>query len=213
MNIKQPAMCYEEGYGLYNPATAFVNTLFSAAAYTHEPQQCLDRIYPDVGFEVVDIIGRRCDDFVFDYGECFAYTAISHTLKVILLAYRGTTSTKQLMDEILTVLFIPKQKFITGGKVQKYFKSAHDKLYSCSKKSISDMVSQYPDYDVAITGHSLGGALASLASARLVKDNVVAPSRMSLYTFGMPRVGNKEYAFQHDKLVNNSWRVVHCRDI
>ena len=35
---------------------------------------------------------------------------------------------------------------------------------------------------------------------------------MSLYTFGLPRVGDKEYAANHDRLVNNSWRVVHYKD-
>ena len=35
---------------------------------------------------------------------------------------------------------------------------------------------------------------------------------MSLHTYGMPRVGDKEYAANHDRLVNNSWRVVHYKD-
>ena len=33
------------------------------------------------------------------------------------------------------------------------------------------------------------------------------------YTFGMPRVGDYDYALQHDQLVNNSWRVVNDDDL
>ena len=37
--------------------------------------------------------------------------------------------------------------------------------------------------------------------------------RIFLITFGQPRVGNYKYAQIHDALVNNSWRIVHKRDL
>ncbi|XP_045194856.2 lipase ZK262.3-like [Mercenaria mercenaria] len=218
-NIEDPLQCPvdHKAYGVYNPQLAYSSTLLSAIAYTDTPTECMDTIFPDGGFELLYAIGRRCEDFsLFEYEECYAYTAISHKMKMIILAYRGTTTTSgndQLYDEILSVLTTPKTPFIIGGEVQYYFKQAHDKLFQCVRSSIEEMVRQYPDYDVVITGHSLGGALASLSAASLIYTGVVRENKLSLYTFGMPRVGDKDYAFNHDKIVNNSWRVVHGRDI
>jgi triacylglycerol lipase len=44
---------------------------------------------------------------------------------------------------------------------------------------------------VWVTGHSLGGALATLAAVRLQRDEGVTPA--GTYTFGSPRVGNMDF--------------------
>lgn len=56
-----------------------------------------------------------------------------------------------------------------------------------------------------ITGHSLGGALAQIASAKLERDNLAA-----CYTFGSPRVGTADF----DLLVKcPHYRVVNDNDV
>ena len=210
-NIRMPWQCESKSYGHYNPQEAYEQALFSTAAYSADPQSCLDQIMPDGGFEVVDIINGSCD-YLFEYEDCFAYTAVSVDKKTILVAFRGTEEMTQLTEQALMVLFKRKTRFKTGGKVQKYFANAFYKLYPCVYDSVGDLVKRYPDFTVRITGHSLGGAIASLSSAALVYDTIVQKDRMSLYTFGMPRVGGKVYAASHDRLVNNSWRVVHYKD-
>ena len=72
--------------------------------------------------------------------------------------------------------------------------------------------SQYLYYGIWVIGHSLGGAIASLASTQLVHDYPEWQKQVHLYTFGMPRVGDYYYAFRHDKLVKNSWRVVNSNN-
>ncbi|KAK5965998.1 hypothetical protein GCK32_020300 [Trichostrongylus colubriformis] len=71
----------------------------------------------------------------------------------------------------------------------------------------------YPDYRVLFTGHSLGGALASLASTMFAHHNPSIGDRIHLITYGQPRVGNYEYAMTHSQLVPNSWRIVHKYDL
>jgi hypothetical protein len=57
-----------------------------------------------------------------------------------------------------------------------------------------------------ITGHSLGGALAQIASAVFDRDNLAA-----CYTFGSPRVGTADFDRQvkcpHYRVINN-WDLV-----
>ncbi|KIH54336.1 triacylglycerol lipase [Ancylostoma duodenale] len=68
--------------------------------------------------------------------------------------------------------------------------------------------------DVTISGHSLGGALATLAASHLVKLKVLEnPDKVKLVTFGQPRVGNKEFADAVDEEVDYAYRVVHYHDL
>ena len=55
-----------------------------------------------------------------------------------------------------------------------------------------------------ITGHSLGGGMATLAAGRQQQRCVY------LYTYGSPRVGNKEYGFNFNV---NCYRVQNNNDI
>lgn len=209
--------CSRQTLGNYSSETAYTATLLSALAYSDNPAACVNSILPTGGFELHYAVGQKCEDLpLFEYDECYAFTAVSHVKKTIVLAFRGTVTeegNKQLYDEIVSVLLKPKEHFIIGGEVQVYFKKAFNKLSPCVHTSINELVSQNPDYDVIVTGHSLGGAIASLSAAALIWRGIVPSNKLSLYTFGMPRVGDKGYALKHDEIVNNSWRVVHARDI
>eukprot|EP00659_Diplonema_papillatum_P002979 gene2979-4682_t len=58
---------------------------------------------------------------------------------------------------------------------------------------------------VYCTGHSLGGALACLLAYSLKKRRGVDPI---VYTFGLPKLGNKAFADLYDSTVPNTFRVV-----
>jgi hypothetical protein len=77
--------------------------------------------------------------------------------------------------------------------------------------AIKEAVRSYPGYSVIFTGHSLGGAVANLASASFILQ--FPNTDVKLYTFGQPRVGNDKYAEYLDKLILTSYRVVHKKDI
>ena len=214
-DITDPKLCYDKTIGHFNPDSAFINTLLSAVAYSSNPMTCMDMVLPESGFKLVDAIGRKCEQLsIFNYAECFAFTAVSDTLKLIVVSFKGTAGGfKQLFDEAVSFTIQPKQPFLIGANVQVYFKTVFEKFYSCVKPSVHDLVAKNPDYDVVVTGHSLGGALASLTASALIHQGVVSSSKVSLYTFGMPRVGDKDYAIEFDRLVDNSWRVVRYKDI
>ncbi|KAI7836015.1 hypothetical protein COHA_010099 [Chlorella ohadii] len=66
-----------------------------------------------------------------------------------------------------------------------------------------------------ITGHSLGGALATLCTfdcaRRVWRGGAVRPHIVH-YNYGSPRVGNKAFADAFDRLVPNTWRVANTND-
>ena len=81
------------------------------------------------------------------------------------------------------------------------------------QKYVNEEVKKNPSYSVWVTEHSLGGALASLASTLIMFEGKTPKDNLMLYTFGQPRVGNYDYALTHDGLVPLSFRVTHYRDI
>ncbi|KAJ1360710.1 hypothetical protein KIN20_019752 [Parelaphostrongylus tenuis] len=118
------------------------------------------------------------------------------------MVYRITAPCDYLKDELRA-----------GGSVQRYFfvalKSIWNKLHTIIRK----LRSTYPGYQILFTGHSLGGALASLASIIFAHRHPTLENQINLITFGQPRVGNYEYAVAHSRLVPNSWRIVHKYDL
>eukprot|EP01129_Flabellula_baltica_P004750 TRINITY_DN1677_c0_g1_i2.p1 TRINITY_DN1677_c0_g1~~TRINITY_DN1677_c0_g1_i2.p1 ORF type:complete len:152 (+),score=18.49 TRINITY_DN1677_c0_g1_i2:566-1021(+) len=55
---------------------------------------------------------------------------------------------------------------------------------------VKDLHHQNKSKHVSITGHSLGGAFATLATVDLAKDDIVVAN---LITYGSPRVGNQAF--------------------
>ena len=187
--------------------------LLSAAAYdVSNPQECLDNAMKDSKFQILGAFTRKCGPMKLD--RCSAYVAISDTEKAIIVAFRGSEDYYQVRDEILSVLGTPKTTFLPGlkGKVQVYWRNAYNDLWSCMKSYVTSARKDHAEYNIWVTGHSLGGAMASLASTQIVQDGIAPAKLVVMYTFGMPRVGNYKYALEHDKLVRNSWRVVQYGD-
>jgi len=194
----------------YDPELSMKMLLLSSAAYDPvHPQECLDNALPSENFDIHTVVTKKCD---FSGNNCSSYVAISHELEVIALSFRGSVDLDQASKVSLETLLSPKTKFL-NGEVQTYWKRGFDELWSDMKTEVKDLVSQNPSYHLWVTGHSLGGAMASLASTWLSYNSVAPRKNIILYTFGMPRVGNYDYALQHDQLVNNSWRVVNDNDI
>lgn len=197
--------------GSYDPNDAYEYSILSAAAYGKDHKQCVDSVSPK--FKVIETIAVRCDNSFSSYDECVAYTAVSTEMQTIAISFRGTAESEQLIDQFMSFLTDPSTSFPSGGKVFEYFSNAYNYLYGCSKGSMQNLLQQYPGYKVVVTGHSLGGALASLTAAALVYDGVVPASNLELYTYGMPRVGDKSYAHGIDRLLTSRWNVVNDRDL
>ena len=72
-----------------------------------------------------------------------------------------------------------------------------------------------PKQRLFITGHSLGGALATLATSHVIKlidDNKISAYLPILYTFASPRVGDSVFANNFSKL-DECYRIANSEDI
>lgn len=208
-NIVDPSLC-DPKFSQYDPELSLKMLLLSAAAYDPvHPQECLDNSLPSAKFQLQTVVTKKCDFFG---NECSSYVAVSHAMEVIVIAFRGSENFGQAFAQFVKTLVEPKKAFLSKGKVQTYWKRGFEALWPCIEADLKALIAGNPSYQIWVTGHSLGGAMASLASAWLSYNNVASREKIISYTFGMPRVGNYKYALEHDQLVNNSWRVVNYDD-
>lgn len=98
-----------------------------------------------------------------------------------------------------------------------------DQLLLANARSMKDFVEEAlvkacpkdaPESRIFVTGHSLGGALATLATAhilRLVRENRISAKPPILYTFASPRVGDAKFAAELERL--ECYRIANSEDI
>ena len=135
--------------------------------------------------------------------------------KALILAFRGTE--KNLEDWLSD----GKVRFTGGpfGKdslIHEGFGLALGSVWSQVLEAIKDF--HVEGQGLWITGHSLGAALATLATAKLLEKPEQIPGGKkklrALYTFGSPRVGNQTFTNKFDELFkSNTFRFVNNRDI
>jgi hypothetical protein len=190
----------------------------AAAAYSDEPKLCLNKVFSNstlhrlvnVSCGTERLHGNRT-------GICSGFTALAHTDKAIVVAFRGTTTFVQLHLEASHTTFKKRVASPVGGNVSVYFMNVLNLLWTNHTigADVQKLADAYPDYQIWITGHSLGGALASLAAAKIIAEGKLNMTRVKLYTFGQPRTGDMEFITRLDsKLVReNCFRITHSRDV
>jgi triacylglycerol lipase len=109
----------------------------------------------------------------------------------IIICFRGTNS---VTDMVFDAWFSKVPAFGGKGKVHKGFQKALESIWPQLIKKMDK------NTRVFVTGHSLGGALAILAAHRLTLENYTVAA---VYTFGAPRVGNREFKKTYDDLLKD----------
>ena len=185
---------------------------FNSTATTYDPQNALwlgkiaDLAYEKItkvneslpGWKIIPLANPKTDTEGF----------IAGNNDLIVISFRGTEA-----DEIKDWLIDLDAEMVDGptGKVHQGFHDAVSSIWEELVAALGQL--QHHDKTLWITGHSLGGAVALLSSARLLKEEVVT-SISGIYTFGQPRTGDQEFASWLDGIMKTrTFRLVNNNDI
>ena len=91
-------------------------------------------------------------------------------------------------------------------QVHSGFQRALNEVWEEVHGRVSDFRNSHAEAEICFTGHSLGAALATLAFSRFDDP------RMSLYTFGSPRVGNQAFGARIPASEHRVFRFVNLND-
>lgn len=121
---------------------------------------------------------------------------------MLVLVFRGTEPDR--VNDIKADLNAIQEQCDTSGKVHRGFSNAFKAVESQIVETLSR--DEYKDTPLYITGHSLGGAIATVATKRLNHSG----GHAATYTFGSPRVGNEDWVAMIKTPV---YRIVNAADM
>ena len=132
----------------------------------------------------------------------------------IVIAFRGTQPDRA-MDWFVDAGAVHRAWDHTAGKVHTGFYQALRAVWGVALATgevLPRRLVNRGNRTVWITGHSLGGALAELCAAQAVFVSNIPVQ--GVYTFGQPRVGNKDFAEAVGRRIGSRiFRFVNDRDI
>jgi len=139
------------------------------------------------------------------YGEDhdkYCFTIIrNRAYKKIVISFTGTKTNEQLHHQYTGSNGIPYKAGKEYIKIMEYFLNMYNFLRADLRKVLNiakdNSITQY-----VFVGHSLGGAMASIAAFDLTQENFIPKTEISpvLMTYGQPRAGN--YAFANELMKN-----------
>jgi len=109
----------------------------------------------------------------------------------ILIAFRGTTI--KVLDWINDLKALQADSPFSSGKVHQGFLSSTRNLEDPVMNKLSELLDKNPDANIYLTGHSKGGAIATLMGLAIQNSYENYLSRIKVVTFGAPRIGNNEF--------------------
>lgn len=211
---------YKEAYNLYIAAAA------SAAAYSGRLGELANRYLEQDGWQI--------DHYVQAQGRTGARYLIARKKGVpyYLAAIVGTENDKDIEIDLKF-----DQVYFAGSDEEEFADNAAKKevpatepkvhrgfhqfiqagLFAVLRNphqaslSLPDLLLSDPAGKLYITGHSLGGAAATLAGARLLSAGI-RPEQVEVITFGAPAVGNEAFAAKFGSTLRLT-RVVNSGDM
>lgn len=181
--------------------------LARACALAYKDQPTIERQAADWGFDRVHHHETRFTP-PFPLQDTQAYTLVSDHM--IITAFRGTEP-NQIKDWLTDATTPPRRGPDGTGFVHYGFAEALDSIYPDVMATLQE--SRTNGQRVWFTGHSLGGALAMLAGARMYLEEPRLAAD-GVYTFGQPRTCDPALAAAYNTgYKNRMYRFVNNNDI
>lgn len=127
----------------------------------------------------------------------------------MIICFRGSTDITNWIVDLDS--FQVNHPICPECEVHEGFYDAYLGVSPILKSEVSKLLAMYRGAEVLMTGHSLGGALTSLASYDFLDSKFPVSY---IYTYGQPRVGNQAFATAMQGLIGQKhFRVIDYRDI
>lgn len=172
-------------------AARIVGIVRKSYEYDHEEEKDkLRRSLEQVGLRLVETLSANATQ---------AYLASNDEFTV--LAFRGTEADR--MKDIRADCKATQTTCPTGERVHSGFMQQYDDISFKLEAALDEK--DVTDRPLFITGHSLGGAVATIAARRLDAERRIA----ACYTYGSPRVGTEDWVSQ---IKTPTYRIVNSAD-
>lgn len=187
---------------VFEPSQSNIAVWLSGAAYCGmDSYKTMKLAGPAEGFELVDVLYDPTTDLQ-------GFTGIMHSEKTIYVAFRGSSSLLNWIDDA-EVVKVPYDTFPNCDcKVHTGFYKATNGLKSATITSVQHLMNKYGYMNVVTTGHSLGAAIGQMISMELRKLAI----KSTIYNFGQPRIGDAKYAKYVNVIEQTLWRFTHNQD-
>jgi hypothetical protein len=176
---------YEDAEGLSNIHDSFGDAEHQPSQYPHLADW---KINPHPWMSPVPtVFSDKCQQLATKY-SIFVFPE-DLTLFVV---FRGTDNISNVITDLtFWQCELKWNDDMNGILVHKGFSDEYGLLRSNLLKDLKSCIQQFPDViNISFSGHSLGGAIASLAA---LDTSISLGLCCSLYTFGAPAVGNTKY--------------------
>lgn len=139
-----------------------------------------------------------------------AVVSVRHPDRKVYVVFRGSNEVKDWFHNLMRLRKdIGSGRKIHTGYYQQLMRSG---AYEELANSLLDASKRNPTYDLIITGHSAGGALATVFSYFV--STLFPWKNIAVVTFASPRVGNRAFRDAYMETSNLSHtRVVNQRDV
>jgi triacylglycerol lipase len=125
----------------------------------------------------------------------------------VVVAFRGTQNVFDLFTDI-NWSQIPYPYAAGAGSVHRGFAELYAR--KLRPQLLAHLGRLSPRKRLVLAGHSLGGALATLAAPDLARHTRFRPAHV--FTYGSPMVGNAQFAAAYDRIIDKSTRVMNVHD-
>ncbi|KAK6210818.1 hypothetical protein LQW54_005866 [Pestalotiopsis sp. IQ-011] len=168
---------------------------FASAAYS---SNCSVPPYGSVVENYIDDVATSTQVTLFRYDAYEEY----------ILSFRGTSDVQDFLTDLDQDLVSCVAPGLDCSGCSGYLRQ-YNAVAAQVKTTIDTGMAQHQGYNLTVTGHSMGGALASLAAASLAGQGL-SPAP---YTYGQPRTGDPAYADFVDSLFPGTlYRATHAND-
>lgn len=203
MSISAVAVGQELRGSALDMNAAMISLSHSQNSYCGSPDTYLTRSYSSGYFQGFVPTYRVNADH-----DTQGYIGYNSAQQTIFVVFRGSESISNWfanLDAILT-----NYPLCSGCSVHKGFYTSEQSAIGGIITELKSLKSKFPSYNIIITGHSLGAAIATLVAADL-KNIGIGPVR--LFNFGSPRIGNTEFATWFSSTITDRNRITHHKDI